>query len=211
MKKHKSITEQFKAIFEATPSPYLILETDAPYFTIVAVNDAYAKITNTSRENITGKGLFEVFPDNPEDQNASGVTNLHASLMKVLESKKAHKMSIQRYDIPIHGSASFEMRYWGLQNLPVPDENGEVLYIVHSVFDVTEKVLIEKREMTALQQLRAANHNLYKSNKELERFAFVVSHDLQEPVRKINTFGNMLKTRPGKNDGDIDLLNRILQ
>lgn len=212
MKSQNATRENFHAIFEATPSPYLILEPDAPRFTIIAVNDAYTEITNTVRENIIGKGLFEVFPDNPEDSAATGVTNLTASLMKVLETKKIHNMAVQRYDIPIQDGTAFEMRFWSPQNVPVLDEDGKVSCIVHSVFDVTEKVLLEKREISVLEKLKNANLNLSKSNKELERFAFVVTHDLEEPIRKISTFGNLVKKRlsPALNKDEIDFLNRLL-
>jgi len=56
--------KDFRPIFEATPGLYLGL---APDFSTVAVNDAYCRATMTVREQIVGRGLFEVFPDNPED------------------------------------------------------------------------------------------------------------------------------------------------
>jgi hypothetical protein len=137
----------FKRIFEATPGCYLILHPDAPKFTIAAVNDAYAQATNTVRENIVGKGLFEVFPDNPNDAAADGVKNLTASLNRVLESKKMDMMHIQKYDIPIRDSKTgeFEKRYWSPDNSPVLDQNGNVIYIVHHVSDVTgNELLLQK-------------------------------------------------------------------
>ena len=52
---------------------------------------------------------------------------------------------------------------------------------------------LEMRVAERTKDLSEANENLGRSNKELEQFAFVTSHDLQEPLRKIQTFGNMLR------------------
>src|SRR4051812_28425639 len=88
----------FGKLFEQTPHPYLVLSPD-PEFHIVAVNDAYLAKTMTRREAIIGRTLFEVFPDNPQQANPSGTSNLRASLQRVLASRSADTMPIQRYDI----------------------------------------------------------------------------------------------------------------
>ena len=59
-------------LFEAAPGCFLVLAPDRPRFTILAVTDAYLRATMTVREAILGRGLFEVFPDNPDDPAASG-------------------------------------------------------------------------------------------------------------------------------------------
>ena len=56
-----------------------MLLPDDPTYTIIGVSDAYAEATLTKREEILDRGLFEVFLDNPDDPNATGVNNLHAS------------------------------------------------------------------------------------------------------------------------------------
>ena len=60
----------FKALFESAPGLFLVLKPD---LTIVAVSDAYLAATMTRREDILGRGLFDVFPDNPDDPAATGV------------------------------------------------------------------------------------------------------------------------------------------
>jgi PAS domain-containing protein len=68
----------FQTLFEAAPGLYLVLLPDAPRYTIVAVSDAYARATMTKREEILGRGLFDVFPD-PADPSATGRNGVGAS------------------------------------------------------------------------------------------------------------------------------------
>jgi signal transduction histidine kinase len=64
---------------------------------------------------------------------------------------------------------------------------------------------------TANEQLRLSSLELERSNRELQDFAFVASHDLQEPLRKIQAFGDRLKGKHGDTLGPegIDYLERM--
>src|SRR5690606_1397310 len=97
-------------LFQLIPAPCLILDVDDPRFTILDVNQSYLEVTNTSREGLIGKGLFEAFPNNPDDPHANGVKNLHRSLKIVIDSGKRHQMDIQKYDIPDRDSNSFTLK-----------------------------------------------------------------------------------------------------
>ena len=119
----------FQRLFESAPGLYLILQPD---LTIVAVSDAYLQATMTIREDILGRGLFDVFPDNPDDPDASGVSNLGASLRYVLQNREAHTMAVQQYDIR-RPDGSFEERYWSPLNKPVFNEKNEIAFIIHRV------------------------------------------------------------------------------
>lgn len=70
------------------------------------------------------------------------------------------------------------------------DENGVVVRMLGTGQDITE---IQK----AQQQLVERTHALETSNAELQRFAYVASHDLQEPLRKIVTFASLLEKETG--------------
>lgn len=126
----------FRALFESAPGLYLALKPD---LTIAAVSDEYLRATMTQREAILGRGLFEVFPDNPGDPEATGTANLGASLQRVLAHRKPDVMRDQRYDIrrPAAEGGGFETRYWRPVNTPVLNAAGEVRYIIHQVEDVT--------------------------------------------------------------------------
>jgi PAS domain-containing protein len=135
----QSIKQQFQPEFEASPHPYMLLDP-APGLRIVDINDAYARATLTSRSDVVGRSLFEMFPDNPDDALADGVSNLYASLRTVVKTGQAHAMAVQRYDIrDPHGQ--FIERHWQPINSPVHDGDGLLVYILHHVEDVTAEVL----------------------------------------------------------------------
>lgn len=125
-------------IFRLTPTPCLLIAVDIPKFTILDVNHAYLAATKTTEKDLIGRGLFEAFPDNPLDETADGEINLSASLLKVIRSKRPHKMPVQKYDIPLSGSANFEIKYWNPENIPFLNEKGEVTQILHTVTDITD-------------------------------------------------------------------------
>lgn len=129
-------TPDLKILFQSAPGLYLVLTPD---LAIVAASDAYLAATKTVREEIVGRKLFDVFPDNPADPAASGVRNLRASLDRVLRDRTVDVMPIQKYDIrrPESEGGGFEERYWSPVNSPVFDEAGELAYIIHRVEDVT--------------------------------------------------------------------------
>ena len=136
----------FQALFQTTPGLYLVL---APNLTIVAVTDAYLHATMTKREDILGHGVFDVFPDNPDDPAATGVRNLRTSLQRVLQDKTSDGMAVQKYDIrrPQSEGGEFEERFWSPVNSPVLGPNREVLYIIHRVEDVTEFIRLKHQEL----------------------------------------------------------------
>jgi hypothetical protein len=83
--------------------------------------------------------MFEVFPDNPGDPEATGVRNLTSSLLQVRARRSRQAMPRQRYDIRDRAGIFVE-RHWDPMNYPLFDDNGEVEFIVHHVRDVTAEV-----------------------------------------------------------------------
>jgi PAS domain-containing protein len=131
----QAIRQQFQPEFDASPHPYMLLDP-APGLCIVDINDAYARATLTRRDDVVGHSLFEIFPDNPEDALADGVSNLFTSLRTVVKTGQPHAMAVQRYDIR-DPQGRFVERHWQPINSPVHDRDGILIYILHHVEDVT--------------------------------------------------------------------------
>jgi len=127
----------FRVLFESAPGLYLVLTPDE--FSIVAVSEAYLRATMTERSDIMGRKLFDVFPDDPKDPAADGVRNLRASLERVKTKRTADVMKVQRYPVrrPENEGGGFEERFWSPINSPVFSDNGELIFIIHRVEDVT--------------------------------------------------------------------------
>ncbi|HXR83978.1 MAG TPA: PAS domain-containing protein [Hanamia sp.] len=131
-------------IFKTSGLPSLILLPDAPRFTIEAANSALLKNADKKEEDILGKGIFEAFPQNPDDPSANGISNLLASLQKVLNNRKPDKMPVQKYDMLKNNE--YEERFWQVENVPVLSTQNEVEYIVHTTVDITDSVLLILKE-----------------------------------------------------------------
>ena len=144
MSRQTHSTPDFCALFQSAPGLYLVL---TPSLQIVAVSDACLRATLTKREAIIGRNVFDVFPDNPDDPAADGVSNLRSSLSRVLQRKVPDALPVQKYDIrkPESEGGGFEERHWKPVNSPVFGPDNEVAYILHSVEDVTEVVRLKRQ------------------------------------------------------------------
>ena len=132
----------YQAILDALPRPTLVLEP--PDYVMVAANQARYAVTNTREDDVIGRKLFDVFPDNPADPQSTGVANLTASLRRVIATGQTDVMPVQKYDIQ-DPSGAFEARWWTPINTPVLAPDGSVRYIIHQVEDVTAQVLAHQR------------------------------------------------------------------
>ncbi|NKQ52888.1 PAS domain-containing protein [Amycolatopsis sp. K13G38] len=135
------VSVDYESVFRAGPSPMAVLSPD---LVILAVNEAYERVSGRTDAELAGRSILEAFPDNPEDPQ--GARALRASLERVLATRQRHVMALQRYDVAVPDQPGMiEQRYWSPVNSPVLDESGAVRLILHRVEEVTD-VLREVRE-----------------------------------------------------------------
>lgn len=125
-------------LFKQSPSLSLVLDTN---FNIITATDNFLKVTMTAREDITDKNIFDVFPENPNEETPDSISNLRMSLDSVLLKKAVDKVDFIKYDIqkPQSQGGGFEERYWKTINSPILDSNDNVTHIMLAVEDVTKK------------------------------------------------------------------------
>ena len=192
----------FQALFESSPGLNIALDPD---LTIVAASNAYLEATMTRREDIIGRRLFDVFPENPDDPASEGARNLKASLTRVLRERVGDAMSMQRYDIrrPESEGGGFEERYWSPYNSPVLAPDGSVAYVIHRVRDITEYVRsrrdaatqeqsrlddMEAEIIMRAQEVAASGRQLKETNAEL---AVLYARSQELDRVKTNFFANV--------------------
>lgn len=162
------LAPEFQAIFESLPSACLII---APDFRLIAVTDVYLKLTLRKRDEIVGRNIFDVFPGNPADRG--GERDLRKSLETILQTKKPDMMGVVKYDIVVEKDDGpvYEDRYWQVLNTPNIGRDGEVIFIHHTVEDVTQTVVDEQqhreRQLELERQVRESAIALRASEESL--------------------------------------------
>lgn len=95
------------------------------------------------------------------------------------------------------------------------NEHGQAYRLTGTVLDITERKKIEEaleeRVEARTTELISANRELERSNRELEQYAYVASHDLQEPLRKILVYSDLLKRNvPPSSTNNEERLDKII-
>jgi PAS domain S-box-containing protein len=126
----------YKQLFEASPGASVVLDRD---FRIVAVSDAFVRATLTKRDEILGRGIFEVFPSDPD--HGDGEPLVRKLLERVVKEGRREALEVQRYDIarPQAQGGGFERRYWTAEFHPITGRGGEVTHVYCAVEDVTDR------------------------------------------------------------------------
>ncbi len=130
--------DAFRLILNNVPVRLIVLSATLE---IIAATDLLLLTTRLLRDDILGRNLFDVFPVLPNSPKKNGLSMLRKSLQHVLETRTAHTMGVQRYDLPSpHPEEGFQIRYWVSSNTPILDESGNVRMIIHCSEDVSEIV-----------------------------------------------------------------------
>ncbi|RYC68362.1 ATP-binding protein [Spirosoma sordidisoli] len=211
--------KRLQQIFEQAPVVLSIVGRE-PDFVYRMANEAFAALVDRPLDQIVGKPLLTALPD-IEGQGFD----------KLLEQVATTGVPYVQRAAPVElvRGGQRQSLYFDYLYYPLREVDGEITGVMGVVIDVTDQVLarqviergqeryralsqeLDERVKQRTRALNEANQDLSRSNENLEQFAYIASHDLQEPLRKIQSFSSILQERYGDRLGDdgVDLLERL--
>jgi PAS domain S-box-containing protein len=135
----------YRAVFRTLPGALALL---TPEGVVLDVNEGYLAASGRKREQLLGRNVFELFPENPGAPGDAGPAKLRDSLESVIASGEPHSMMPIRYDVEDPGRpGAFEERYWAVINTPLRSPDGSVVMIALKADEVTHIVNMSRNQL----------------------------------------------------------------
>ncbi len=181
-----------ESIVKTIREPLIILNKSLQ---VRSANQSFYNMFKTKEDATEGKSLFEL---GNKQWDIPG-------LRKMLEKILPEKTTVADYEVT-HNFSGLGERIMLLNASKIYRDNSDEQFILLAIEDISEKRKIdkdlklfteelEKQVSERTFSLHEANTDLQHSNENLEQFAYIASHDLQEPLRKIRMFSTLLKDR----------------
>ena len=164
--------EMFRTLLNNAPLPIFYKNINGKY---LGCNEEFEKFMGLPETKIVGKTVYDLAPAELADRYKEKDMELFKKGGTQVYEWKAKKNDGSVRNIIYHKAALY-------------DYLGNITGLIGAIVDVTE--LKRYEEMLELKQAE-----LERSNKDLEQFAYTVSHDLQEPLRMVSGFTNLLKKK----------------
>lgn len=172
--------EQFELLIEESPVAILMINESRE---IVIANPATSNIFGYRREELLGEKIEKLLPRRYHNQHPQQVALFfsHGRSRRLDVGRDLIALHHDGHEFPVEIFLSY---VHSTQNGPAS---------ICSVVDISQRKEAEKEILQQTDELKSANYALKNINSELEQFAYIASHDLQEPLRKVASCCQMLK------------------
>lgn len=141
----------YETLLRSLPTAVVVFGVDDPTFTILAENEAHAKVADVSRKDVIGRPLLEAFPDMSERFLKTGKSELLESIRRVIKTGKVDAMPSLHYDIKDR-SGILRSRYWSVAHYPVL-QSDSVTAVYQVTSDITDETVASNDLETTKYQL----------------------------------------------------------
>lgn len=173
IQERESLARQLRNFFELSVDLFCIANTDG---FLVRINSSWTRILGHTEEALLRQPFLNLVHE--DDREAT-----LAKLTELTEGDNAINF-VNRYR---HADGSYRWLSWMSS---AATKEGEIFAVAH---DITDQRKTMNRLRNYADELRNANEALEQKNRELDEFTYVASHDLQEPLRKLISFSQLLE------------------
>lgn len=140
----------WRDLFNATPTPTILLKADHPNYPIVFANNAYLSFVNLRREDIIGNNLTDVLHT---FQSNVGTDEVLQALHDVLHHKITQKQPVTRYEYRATQTEGSSIKYVDIINTPFFGDDNKVEFIIRTLNDVTDIIEAQYSEKALHEDL----------------------------------------------------------
>jgi PAS domain S-box-containing protein len=163
-----------EALIESSIDRIIVIDKD---YRVLTWNKSCEEVYKLKKQEVMGKHLFRVFPE--IDKN----TALIEKFQRALTGELIHLNNVNGF---------YYDGYYEAFLIPLKNQANEVYGILSILHDITQHINAQHQMQKLNDELRQRNLDLKSLNDELSTFAFIASHDLREPLRKIQVFSQAL-------------------
>ncbi|MFF1302362.1 PP2C family protein-serine/threonine phosphatase [Streptomyces sp. NPDC058307] len=197
----------YAAVFRALPGMVALLTPELVY---VDVNDDFVRLSGRAREQLLGRYIFDVFPENPHDAAAAGMRETRESMLRAVATGERDTMAVVRYDIEdAQRVGHWHEHFWSPVNAPVLGADGKVTLLVHRVEEVTELIrahggpgsggrahVLEAELYTRARELQEVNERLRKAHAHEREVALALQEAMLPAPRPVGHHKAAVRYRP---------------